>query len=1289
MESFEEPGHISRENLLEVPPLNDSLSEDEDVKVTIQSRFSPSPRRRNSDSSEEMEPEVPSTIARKVSFADAFGFDLVSVKEFDTWEVQPPLPNDDDDLEAEVVPVEEFYLTPLFTPPATQEELLQKVRAQKVWLQSVEFLPGITCMKGTVRVLNVSFKKLVYVRMTLDNWLTYYDILADYVPNSCDGETDQFLFKISLVPPYQRDGAKVEFCIRYETSAGIFWANNDNHNYILICHKKETITAPPVEDNQHQEEVTDKHRKGCLKSTQSSKEEILTSADEDTWNNPRTSGSDIPEILYSFVDDNKIKESEEKVKGKNVELNEDDNEDNEKELELLLSQHFTRARGSLRDEKSLYTTGPVQFQNEPQDLEDKLDSGLVRQPLPIMSECVLQEQELHNTQMYSMGKNYSQSPQEKFIAIDSENNSTPSSEPLSTSEILLPREFGSETKESETSHVTGDIASKQGMSPADFPKSESDSTPESKTTETLFISEDDYDHHKEAGERSPKSFCSDDDKVIHFQEKVLERLDDMAKPVHEKHMDKTSPPMPELVLENIVKPEPKEDRSESKNQVYLKKELNANPLTDVTITSLRSSHADDDIVEENYRSEYKVEKGKEIKLSMLEQSSEKEQACPFTLMPTNRHEKYVSEMQNKPLLPTSRNDEGSTMNELNRGREVIAQCVLGEKEDEEVHGFVESPWLNYRGSSGKINKEQKSTSPVVDELSQDWKRTDNRYPEDIQSTRKYCINYPAVVIASGEGLSTHSPSINVENVFDPRGDLEPGTYSQSCDPANGSILEKESCQTELDRVITDDQSSQVGWGNQSWSGLESQLAQGESGASERVQMKERTGGEAMWGIRDNTRCLNVTPTDELFTCQDPMRYEESSVAERGSTGEAEAVTAAYIIKMTSESAPEKMSAGEKAVIVKLPQETALSDRPTEGKETVFDIHEGRNDGSHYPLCQCNTVGVLYDTKFEKESVSDIYNARMLETLRGEMMSVCGASEKLVREECDSGNRAPPGEIVWTSDVEGKAASEEGFCSETPLEASPCPQQGLYHKEAELGDVWGTFSYEGTKTGNISPSGINIMEISCESSSMTSSEESAGVHTAEDGRAPHGNMDLSADAAAELGCDSSSTSDVAHHIPKVSLEDELGELPQSSMALPSTEKGERSVGHFCHQPEVSQGKILGPTILIREPTEERDETPSQSEGLITEEKRLNWDTEGQDKQSVGQEDISNQSSEACGLSECLVLKHIGYKILYFLLFVVFCVTMYHYDLIVCFALYLFSLYWLYCEGEKSKESVKKE
>lgn len=85
MESFEGPSKVSRANFLEVPTINDFSSEDEDVKPDIKHRFSPLPRRRNSASSSEEEAETPTTISRKVSFADAFGFDLVSVKDFDTW----------------------------------------------------------------------------------------------------------------------------------------------------------------------------------------------------------------------------------------------------------------------------------------------------------------------------------------------------------------------------------------------------------------------------------------------------------------------------------------------------------------------------------------------------------------------------------------------------------------------------------------------------------------------------------------------------------------------------------------------------------------------------------------------------------------------------------------------------------------------------------------------------------------------------------------------------------------------------------------------------------------------------------------------------------------------------------------------------------------------------------------------------------------------------------------------------------------------------------------------------
>lgn len=179
MESFEGPSRVSKANLLEVPTVNDFFSEDEDVKPDIKHRFSPLPRRRNSASSEEEEADAPTTIARKVSFADAFGFDLVSVKEFDTWEIPNIAQNND--LEDEAFPQEEFFLTQLFTLPTSQEEVLQKVREHKVLLESIVFLPGITCMNGIIRVLNVSFEKFVYVRMTLDDWVSYYDILAEFI----------------------------------------------------------------------------------------------------------------------------------------------------------------------------------------------------------------------------------------------------------------------------------------------------------------------------------------------------------------------------------------------------------------------------------------------------------------------------------------------------------------------------------------------------------------------------------------------------------------------------------------------------------------------------------------------------------------------------------------------------------------------------------------------------------------------------------------------------------------------------------------------------------------------------------------------------------------------------------------------------------------------------------------------------------------------------------------------------------------------------------------------------
>ncbi|KAJ7329713.1 hypothetical protein JRQ81_015887 [Phrynocephalus forsythii] len=807
MESFEEPGLISRENLLEVPTLSDSLSEDEDVKATLQPRFSPSPRRRNSDSSEEMELEPPSTVARKVSFADAFGLDLVSVKEFETWEVPNTTPNDD--FEDEVVPVEEFYLAPLFTLPATDEELLQKVRAQKVWLESIEFLPGMTCMKGTIRVLNVSFEKFVYVRMSLNNWLTYYDVLGEYVPNSCDGETDQFSFKLSLVPPYQRDGVKVEFCIRYETSVGIFWANNDNQNYILICHKKEIATS--LERKESQEEITDKQLKGCLKAVPSSKEEILAAADEDIWSEFKTSDSDVPKILYSYVDDNEMERNKEKTKSKKDEHPEDDNE-NEKELELLLGQHYASTAGCSRDERSLDTTEPVRFQNEPREFGDKVDSGLLRQPLPISSssEYTLQNKELHSKQMYSTEEDYSQSPSEKLTVTESPNTVLKC---FTTSETLLSPEYQSKTKQNEASHTEDVFLTEHETCPADVPKEESDSPPGNKTTEEWFLSADDYVQHNTVWETRPKGVFLKPSEGIQLRGDVSEELNDNAKSCKEQQIKEISSQMSSFSLESAVTNETQSEKVENKKEECLSGELNANNVADdnVSIPCLRSSHAEDEIVEGKYKTEFNVDKGKEIKLSILEQSPEEEQIYSTTVF--GKH-------------CTQDSSEITRAGKLLQG-EVVKLSVLSEAKNENINESIELLHQNDRGSAGESNKEQESTG----ELSQIPKRTQSSYRDDSQNTRRFCRNCPDFGITADEHICTHFASISLDDVNDTSRNLGNEKYSPRNDPTN--ILEAEPCPSKPDRVTLGEQSSQARWGKQSCSGLESRQAEGE-----RKQIKE-------------------------------------------------------------------------------------------------------------------------------------------------------------------------------------------------------------------------------------------------------------------------------------------------------------------------------------------------------------------------------------------------------------------------------------------------------------------
>lgn len=246
-------------NLLGVPGFNIlDVDEDEEDFIAIRPKRSPLPRRKSSITDEDLEADVPLCGSRRVSFADAKGLNLVEVKEFDTWEV-PKLPGQDAPG-ATGIDGEEYYLSPLtFSLMLSSEEVFAKVLQQKIELETIDFLPGTTILKGVIRVLNVSYSKAVFIRTTLDQWATHFDLLAEYIPGSSDGGTDCFSFRLTLVPWFREQGARVEFCLRYETPEGTFWANNNGKNYVLLCHRRIREDT----DTQQKENLS---VKSCLKN---------------------------------------------------------------------------------------------------------------------------------------------------------------------------------------------------------------------------------------------------------------------------------------------------------------------------------------------------------------------------------------------------------------------------------------------------------------------------------------------------------------------------------------------------------------------------------------------------------------------------------------------------------------------------------------------------------------------------------------------------------------------------------------------------------------------------------------------------------------------------------------------------------------------------------------------------------------------------------------------------------------------------------------------------------------
>ena len=188
----------------------------------------------------------PGTPRRKkmVRFADAMGLDLESIRHVLDTELPPKIPASAvADLKAGVEEDRQHmgsrYLDLCFKQPGAEDRFVSKVMANKVSLENCIITDlNIT---GIVRVANIGYHKCVRVRYSINNWVTFYDVMASYVQNSCDGPTDRFSFTI-VAPAALGPGSKISFAVSYTVNDTMYWDNNNGSNYEVVCYAKTTPT---------------------------------------------------------------------------------------------------------------------------------------------------------------------------------------------------------------------------------------------------------------------------------------------------------------------------------------------------------------------------------------------------------------------------------------------------------------------------------------------------------------------------------------------------------------------------------------------------------------------------------------------------------------------------------------------------------------------------------------------------------------------------------------------------------------------------------------------------------------------------------------------------------------------------------------------------------------------------------------------------------------------------------------------------------------------------------------
>ncbi|KAL1441468.1 hypothetical protein MTO96_001103 [Rhipicephalus appendiculatus] len=165
-----------------------------------------------------------------VRFADALGLDLAAVRTIVSEEL--PFVPASAFTHLQLAPLVRspppctLELKALFSQPGASPTFMSRLTSQRVCLESV--VSSGCALHAVIRVLNVAFEKLVVLRYSLDNWRSFCDLRAVYLPGSSDGISDRFGVDVYLTPQGE---AQVQMCVRYVVGDQEYWDNNDGANY--------------------------------------------------------------------------------------------------------------------------------------------------------------------------------------------------------------------------------------------------------------------------------------------------------------------------------------------------------------------------------------------------------------------------------------------------------------------------------------------------------------------------------------------------------------------------------------------------------------------------------------------------------------------------------------------------------------------------------------------------------------------------------------------------------------------------------------------------------------------------------------------------------------------------------------------------------------------------------------------------------------------------------------------------------------------------------------------------